>query len=68
MEGKKNKKNKKKTAATVLLVVGIVILVLSLAADPIGIGGNPAFGRDQITGAIVGAIVTVVGLILRLRK
>ena len=68
MEGKKNKKNKKKTAATVLLVVGIVILVLSLAADPLGIGGNPVFGRNQIIGTIVGAIVTVVGLILRLRK
>ncbi|MCK4315209.1 MAG: hypothetical protein KAX24_05505 [Anaerolineae bacterium] len=65
MEGKKNKK---KTAATVLLVVGIVILVLSLAADPLGIGGNPVFGRNQIIGTIVGAIVTVVGLILRLRK
>ena len=65
MEGKKNKK---KTAATVLLVVGIVILVLSLAADPLGIGGNPVFGRNQIIGSIVGAIVTVVGLIMRLRK
>ncbi|MDY6874590.1 MAG: hypothetical protein SWK90_00070 [Chloroflexota bacterium] len=68
MEGKKNGKNKKKTASTVLLVVGIVILVLSLAADPLGIGGSPVFGRDQIIGTIVGAIVTVVGLILRLRK
>ena len=69
MEGKKNKKNKKKkTAATVLLVVGIAILVLSLAADPLGIGGNPIFGRNQIIGSIVGATATVVGLILRLRK
>jgi hypothetical protein len=58
----------KKIASTVLLVGGIVILVLSLAADLVGIGGNPAFGRDQIIVAIVGAIVTVVGLVLRLRK
>lgn len=58
----------KKTVGVVLLVVGIIILVLSLAADPLGIGGSPAFGRDQIIGAIVGAIVTVVGLILRLKK
>ena len=58
----------KKTAGIVLLVVGIVILVLALAADPIGIGGNPEFGRKQIIGTIVGAIVIVVGLILTLRK
>jgi hypothetical protein len=58
----------KKTASIVLLVGGIVILVPSLAADLVGIGGNSAFGRDQIIVAIVGAIVTVVGLVLRLRK
>ncbi len=61
----------KKTVGTVgivLLVAGVVILVLSLVADPIGIGGAPGFGRDQIAGAIVGAIVTVVGLVLALKK
>jgi hypothetical protein len=58
----------KKTVGTVLLVVGIVVLLLSLIADPIGIGGHTGFGRDQILGAIVGAIVTVVGLVLTLRK
>jgi hypothetical protein len=58
----------KKTASIVLLVAGVVILVLSLAADLVGIGGNPIFGRDQIIGVIVGAIVTVVGLVLRLKK
>lgn len=58
----------KKTAGIVLLVVGIVILALSLTADAIGIGGSPVFGRDQIVGTIVGAIVAVVGLVLTLRK
>jgi hypothetical protein len=59
----------KKIASTVLLVAGIVILVLSLAADLVGVGGsNVVFGPYQIVGAVVGAIVTVVGLILRLRK
>jgi hypothetical protein len=59
----------KKTAGTVLLAVGIVILVVSLGADLIGIGGiNPVFGPQQIAGTIVGAIVAVVGLVLRLRK
>lgn len=60
----------KKTAGIVLLVVGMVILVLSLAADLIGIGGlrSPGFGPYQIVGIIVGAIVTVVGLVLTLKK
>ena len=56
-----------KVAGIVLLVVGIVVLLLSLLAAPIGIGG-PAFGLYQIGGVIVGAVVTVVGLILTLRR
>lgn len=58
----------KKTIGIVLLVVGLAVLVLSLAADLIGIGRNPMFGYNQIIGAVVGAIVGVVGLILRLKK
>jgi hypothetical protein len=58
----------KKTAGIVLIVVGIVVLLLSLGADPIGIGGSPGFGYYQIVGAIVGAIVTVVGLVLTLKE
>jgi len=58
----------KKTVGIVLLAVGIVILLVSLVADPIGIGGSPSFGHDQIVGATVGAIVTVVGLVLTLKK
>jgi hypothetical protein len=58
----------KKTTGIVLLVVGIVVLLLSLAADPIGIGSHPGFGYYQIAGAIVGAILAVVGLILALKK
>jgi len=58
----------KKTAGIVLLVVGIIVLLLSLVADPIGIGGSPGFGYYQIGGTIVGAILTVVGLVLTLKK
>ena len=58
----------KKIAGIVLLVVGIVVLLPALVADPIGIGGDPGFGPYQITGTIVGAIVTVVGLVLTLKK
>ena len=58
----------KKTAGIVLLVVGIVVLLLSLLADLIGIGGGGAFGYRQIAGTVVGAVVTVVGLVLTLKR
>ena len=57
----------KKTAGIVLIVVGIIVLLLSLGADPVGIG-SPGFGYRQIVGTIVGAIVTVIGLVLTLKK
>jgi len=60
---------RKKIAGIVLLVIGAIILVLSLTADLVGIGVNPAvFGYRQIIGTIVGVIVIVAGLILVLRK
>jgi hypothetical protein len=58
----------KKTAGIVLLVVGIIILALSLLADPIGIGGSSGFGYYQIVGAVVGIIVAVVGFFLMRRE
>ena len=57
----------KKIIAIVLLVVGIGLLVLSVAADPLGIG-TPGFGRDQILGTVAGVIVAIVGLVLARRK
>jgi hypothetical protein len=58
----------KKTVGLVVLVVGIVILVLSLVADLIGIGGGGVFGYRQIAGTVVGAVATVVGLVLTLKR
>ena len=58
----------KKTAVLALLVVGIVILGLSVFADPIGLGGdNSTFGPRQIAGTVVGAGMIVAGLVLRSR-
>jgi hypothetical protein len=57
-----------KTVGIVALVVGIVLLILSLAANPLGIGNPAVFGRNQIIGTILGAVAIVAGLILMLRK
>jgi hypothetical protein len=57
-----------KIVGIVLLVLGIVVLILFLAADLIGIGASPGFGSWQIIGAVVGAIAGVVGLVLTLKK
>ncbi len=56
----------KKTIGIVLLVVGIVLLLLSLAADMIG--GAPGFGTNQIAGTVIGVIVAIVGFVLYSRK
>lgn len=51
-----------------LLVAGVVLLLLSLAADAIGIGGIPGYGYKQIAGIIVGVIAAVIGFVLYSRK
>lgn len=56
------------TIGIVLIVVGVIVLILSLVADVIGIGNPSVFGPLQIGGAIVGAVATVVGLVLWLKK
>ena len=59
----------KKTIGIALLVVGVIVLIVSLAADAIGLGGAVgAFGYKQIIGAVVGVIVAVVGFVLYSRK
>jgi hypothetical protein len=58
----------RKTVGVVLLVAGIVVLLLSLLADVLRVGTWAGFGYYQIGGIIVGAIVSVVGLVLTLKK
>lgn len=53
----------KKTIGIVLLAGGVILLIGSLAADVIGIGGAPGFGYKQIVGAVVGVIAAVAGFV-----
>jgi hypothetical protein len=43
---------------------GLVLLVLSLFADPIGIGNDEGFGTQQTIGTIVAGVALVAGLAL----
>ena len=58
----------KKNLGMELIAVGIIVLVVSLAADMIGIGGAPGLGFKQILGAVAGVVVAVVGFFLYSRK
>jgi hypothetical protein len=58
----------KKTIGIALLAVGVIVLIISLGADLIGIGGAAGFGYKQIIGAVVGVIVAVVGFVLYSRQ
>ena len=51
----------KKIAGIVLLVVGIIVLILALAADSVGIGGSPGLGYYQIGGAVGGVVIAAIG-------
>jgi len=55
------------TLGAVALIVGIAILIESLFADGIGIGGNPEFGYNQLIGSIVGAVLLAVGIFLMVK-
>jgi hypothetical protein len=57
----------KKTIGYILIALGVILAVISLAADVIGIG-SPGFGMQQILGTAVGVIVAIVGVWLALSK
>ena len=52
----------------ILLIVGIVLFLISLAADAVGIGEGTGIGWKQITGAVVGVIVAAVGIVQMRKK
>jgi len=50
-----------KKVGVILLVLGVVVLLVSLFADPLGLGDAPGFGPNQIYGTIGGVVAAVVG-------
>ena len=51
-----------KTTGIVLIVAGIAVVIVSVAADSIGMGAFPGFGYKQIIGTLVGIVMIVAGL------
>ena len=52
----------KKGSSLILMGVGIILLLVSLLADVLGIGDSPGIGFKQIIGAVVGAVIVIIGL------
>lgn len=48
--------------ALLLVIVGGVGIVVSALADPLGIGEGEVFGWLQITGVVIGAVLTLLGV------
>jgi hypothetical protein len=57
----------RKALSVIVLVAGVLLFLVSAAADSLGIGGAPGFGWKQIVGTVVGVAVAAFGM-LRLRR
>jgi hypothetical protein len=55
---------RKKGLGSSLIGVGTVSLLVSVFADPLGVGGYPGFGSKQVIGAILGIVIGVIGFFL----
>lgn len=51
----------KTVVGLILTVVGIIVLLLSLFADLLGMGGYPGIGTKQIVGMIIGVVIIIIG-------
>ncbi len=54
-------------ATRMLIVLGVVLLGISILAEPLGLGSSPGFGARQITGTVVAVLILVVAFVMRSR-
>ncbi len=50
-----------------MLVAGVLIFLISAAADQLGIGGAPGIGWKQMSGIVLGVVIAGAGM-TRLRR
>ena len=51
-----------RTLGLVLVIGGVLLALVSLGADPAGLGRHPDFGWKQILGTVIGTVIAVAGL------
>lgn len=49
-------------SALLILVVGVLLVLISLFADALGVGGQPGFGWKQTGGLVIGVALVAFGL------
>ena len=54
--------------ARVAIIVGALLVLISLFADPLGLGRSPWFRLDPDLGVVVGALVILAGVYLWWRQ
>ncbi len=54
--------------AWIVIGAGVLLVLISAFADPLGLGRHPGFGWRQTLGVIIGTLVIAAGLYLRRRK
>jgi hypothetical protein len=53
----------------IVTIAGVILLLVSLAANPLGIGSNPLeFGWLQALGSVIGCLAIAGGLWLSMRE
>jgi len=58
----------KKMLGVVFIILGVIVLMVSLAADALGIGTRTGIGWKQILAAVIGALVALDGVFLVFRN
>ncbi len=53
-----------KTLGWALVAAGATLVVLSVFAEPLGLGDDDGVGSKQVAGMIVGGVVVAAGLVL----
>ncbi len=54
--------------AWIVIGAGVLLVLVSVFADPVGLGRNPGFGWLLWLGIVIGVLVILAGLYLRRRK
>jgi hypothetical protein len=58
----------KRTIGIILIAIGVILAIVSIAADAFGIGSGNGIGPRQILGTVVGVLIALGGVWLARSK